>query len=158
MANGKREVIGFAEFGAYEKRNNGSGEVEYEAVSSVNKKLKIEPSDEVRQIVKKRFEITEVEEKDIDGDTFYKKNVKAKQTDSGDSDVGTKSSSSGRSGGAPSNYGSDPSEQSNSNEPSGLFVLKNFVDKVNDRVGVHDIMLWITMACIGIIAGYLLLR
>jgi len=124
MANGK--LIGSAEFGVFEKRNNGTGEVEYEAISTVNKGLKINPSDEVRTIARKRIEVREVENQDLDGDTFYKKNVKTKQLE-GDSDSGSNS-----------HKGSYRDEPESNDKPSSLQVLKNFVDKINDRVTGHD--------------------
>jgi hypothetical protein len=124
----KGRLIGSAEFGVFEKRNNGSGEVDYESISTVNKPLKITPADVVRTIARKRIEVREVEDQDLDGDIFYKKNVKTKQIEE-ESDEGSNSS---RSKGNKDRDMEDPSK------PSALQVLKNFVDTIEARVTKHD--------------------
>lgn len=126
----KGRLIGSAEFGVFEKRNNGSGEVDYESVSTVNKPLKITPADVVRTIARKRIEVREVEDQDLDGDIFYKKNVKTKQIEE-ESDEGSNTSRS-------KGYKGEPKENDDPQKPSALQVLKNFVDTIEARVTKHD--------------------
>lgn len=136
----KGRLIGSAEFGVFEKRNNGSGEVEYESISTVNKQLKVSPADVIRTIARKRIEVREIEDKDLDGDTFYNKKVNTKQIEE-ESDEGSNSTKSkGR---------SEPESNGNGKEPSGLQVLKNFVDKIADVVKTHGAIL----VGLGVISG-----
>jgi hypothetical protein len=130
------KVLGYAEFGAHMHRDNG-GKMKIVASTSVNKPLSIDGGhDETSKIAFRRYKIVEEEKAQLNGSTFYEKEVwneqeggeKASKTSSRkEEDVDepeTVEGSEGSRGG-----------------PSGLAVLKNFVDNLAADVRQHTVLI-----------------
>lgn len=138
--NKKEEVLGYAEFGAYMHRDNG-GKARIAAYTSVNKPLSVEAHDETTKIASRRYKIIEEERAELNGNTFYTKDVWNEQEGSS----GTPMSGS--------NYTEAPNTtqtpNANADGLTPLQVLKNFVDNIAADVRQHT---WLIVA-IGCVAA-----
>ena len=136
------ESTGFAEIGSYMYRNNGTGKVSVKMHTSVNKPLSLDDADEVLRIKKIRVETRVVEDKGLADGVAYQKDVEAIQT----TDSETPSSTSSR-----SSANESPPSPGDGN-PTGLQVLKNFVDNIAADLRDHKNLATILFVVIGAVA------
>ena len=135
------EILGYAEFGAYMHRDNG-GKARIAAYTSVNKPLSVEAHNETTKIASKRYKIIEEERAELNGNTFYSKDIWNEQEGSS----GTPASRSSHND-VPTNTGNGTTPNADGLTP--LQVLKNFVDNIAADVRQHT---WLLVA-IGCIAA-----
>jgi len=143
--NRVEELKGYAEIGSYMYRNNGTGKVSVKMHTSVNKPLELDSADEILKIKKIRVETHVIEDKNLSDGIAYQKDVETIQkTDNGapmnETFDGTDSMPGGNGSG------------NNSGEPSGLQVLKNFVDNIAADVRDNKNLQTVLFLLIGVIA------
>lgn len=130
MKTRNEKVLGVAHFGAYLHRDNG-GKARIAAYTAVNKPLAVEAHDETTKIAERTYKIVEDERPELNGSTFYTKDIWNEQT-GGDGDS--------RNSVTKSPYGQDPTEKSGAEGteiPPWGKVLKNFVDNIAADVRNH---------------------
>ena len=128
------EPTAYAEIGAYLHKDGGKAKVK--AYTSVNKPLQVDASEKTEQIKRLRVEMHVVEDKTVDSNSFYTKSVDAVQV--------SDSSPASSSGFSESDYPNTNAGESKES-PSGLQVLKNFVDNI-----ASDLRLWkVVTICAG---------
>ena len=128
----REKVLGYAEFGAYQHRDNG-GKMNISAYTSVNKPLTIDGGhDETTKIAGRRYKIVEEEKAELNGSKFYEKEVWNVQE-------GDEKETKGPTKGAAKEYDlpefDDEEEEGEEEEEKGPYskgeaFLKNMVDNI----------------------------
>ena len=138
------EATAYAEIGGYLYENEGKATVKMH--TSVNESLKLDDAVKATRIKKVRVEMNVIEDKSVQGNQIYQKDVSMTQIV--DDNNPTTTAQNSYSTGAPVDANqSDPNNQGQG--PSGLQVLKNFVDKIADQVKA----MWIVIAGLALVTG-----
>jgi hypothetical protein len=140
----KGKTIGSAEIGACLHIDNG-GKASIASYTSVNKPLKVEMHDKTEKIAHKRFRMVEEEVAEIDGDKFYNKHIWNVQEN-----VNGDVRETERSDPDHEEYGEDPAPKDGRLDRLG--VLKNFTDKISDRLDGHISTSTVLFVAIGMLA------
>jgi len=143
----QRESEAFVDIGGYVYHNEGNAKVKMH-IGEVNKPLKPDDATKTQRLKKIRVYMGVEEDKSVQGNQVYEKDINMWQEQDG-------TDGKPRSTAYENDVTPDSEESQNNNSaPSGLQVLKNFVDKIKDE----QLAMWIVIIGIGLLAIYALVR
>lgn len=143
MKRPNREPTAYAEIGGYMYETEGNAKVKLQ--TSVNKPLKLDDADRVTKINKVRVEMHVSEDKSVQDNQVYEKDIKMKQiSNNGDASDGT-------------NFDEDstPSKSNGGLENSAVY-LKNMIDNVLARLDTERTGFWIAIIATALVAAFAL--
>jgi hypothetical protein len=146
MRKPNREPTAYAEIGGYMYENQGQAKVKMQ--TSVNKPLKLDDADRVTKINKVRVEMHVTEDKSVQENQVYEKDIRMKQTtDEGQPMHGTAYEQQ-----------SDAPIQSASNPAPDDFKTwtKNIIDNILARLDSERLAYWIVIVAVALIAAFAL--
>ena len=132
------EPSAYVEIGGYVHQNEGKATTKL-YVGPINQPLKVDTAKLTKEMKKIRVTMNVEEDQSVSDGQVYQKDVWMQQDDISN---GNSPATNLRTTASSNSLEPNPVQPDDIAGPSALQVLKNFVDKINDRVSRNELILW----------------